>query len=1351
MSFRDYAHLPRGQQQTSATGGARKASDGRGGGERGRRYTSSFSSFSVPRPAPPPESTTATTSNSTTALASTVTSASTAIPPAATPSTTPRLYHPAPLHVTILHSREKGTPNLISPALPYRPFYLHHRVLVTFLMIFGVLIATTEILLYFSVKHNGIITISELSHSTAAHYLWRLLMPAVSLLVVGGWARVEYQTKMVAPWAALAKGKKDGSGEGGHVEVGKEAEKTVLLDYLSCCTPVVLFKSVNNSDWVVFLVTVVGVLLKGVVVLSVGLVSLGVVVVMNQATDIRVLSMFGDELKGLENARELGFYNLASPGVEVDGVSGAWAYQRFEAVALPAGMWRTVSAEVDGFKGGLECEAAEIALGQGGVRYVGEEGVSFETTFAGKGGCNVSMPIYSRNILEVTGQQDKEGNIEFGIARLGMGRCKDSTGEDGRQVVVVSGMGTIDPSSVPSTQSAEDSPVNGRISRSTQLLCKPTYMMNRVMVTKRGSEVIGVNLTPDQQQSRALKISPWTFAETVLSPLDDPLAKSFADTTPWFCNSTLNVDTAMYLALNRQFRATGEPPSPEALLQPETLKKVATDYYQRYVALLGARALVEDTTSSEQGATSMLTERLIVSPLAAHLAAVFLSLSAVLTLTVIFVVPKQGFLPRDPGTILDMAALTANSRSFLQSLRGAGGADMAKIRKRLADSKFFTGIEAHDNATDKDDGSFKIFARRQQEATSEYVDETHKFPYPSFLHPIQRVLALLLIVAMIIGLDFSLQTSIDRVGLGSACLDTNSHLVWTTVPALVMGVVAVFFASMSFMTRVLAPYAAMNKGASFEKTASLNLVDRTTPGVLYGAIKLRNLAVGTATSAAFVSCLLVFFSASLFSAATVPITASVQLVNRDTFAQGIEAENTGPCPSCENGAVIASLILDGNASYPPFTYENMAFPSFSVLGAPQNRDPPDQTFLTGVIPALRPSMACRMLRDADMEVQLTTSATVGGVINPLMVGIAGDANSTILIGMTKPDNSTSELRSDALFGAAAYRPIVSSNNTISRWIWVWGQLRNAGTNRLAVQSVFGLTCNETIQQLNVTTRFAVNSSLTIDTSSPPIPDLSSVTLFPLVISTELDYTNLIPLQTSDLLDPFFVSLTSSRWAVSLSASPEIIVTAIEQQHKIIRTQILSASYRFSGGPSTQAPQPLSLAQPTLSIPATITIPSPRRILQDSLTTRILQSLLALLFILSSTSWLTFRSNILPRNPTSIASITAFLADGNMYNLLGRDPEWRTTEELEKHFKDGVHVTRGFSLDWEAVRKRSRATPTSGRRPSQQGMASPGEIRAFGVRAGRTGGWGGGENVGLGMMARVGLGQRGFVRDWGWRT
>ncbi|EJT78189.1 hypothetical protein GGTG_03291 [Gaeumannomyces tritici R3-111a-1] len=84
----------------------------------------------------------------------------------------------------------------------------------------------------------------------------------------------------------------------------------------------------------------------------------------------------------------------------------------------------------------------------------------------------------------------------------------------------------------------------------------------------------------------------------------------------------------------------------------------------------------------------------------------------------------------------------------------------------------------------------------------------------------------------------------------------------------------------------------------------------------------------------------------------------------------------------------------------------------------------------------------------------------------------------------------------------------------------------------------------------------------------------------------------------------------------------------------------------------------------------------------------------------------------------------------------------------------------FRLGWEDGREARRDHRATARRAtataaSEVGGSSSnargGHGQVLAISAVRTGGWGGGENVGLGLQARVGFRQRGFVRDWGWKT
>ncbi|KAK4457807.1 hypothetical protein QBC42DRAFT_235470 [Cladorrhinum samala] len=1216
------------------------------------------------------------------------------------------------------NNEEKEKDSSASPvsesSLPYRPLYLHRRILFSFLFIFLALVACIEVLRYHSSTHFGLATAKW---TDAAHYLCRLAGPGALLLLVAAWSRVEFQAKMAAPWLNLASSETE----------KHDARKTVLLDYLGGyggAAPVVAVRAMRNRDWLVALVSLVGVLLKVGVSMSAGFVKLRVMRVVDNNAEMSIGSVFRDEIGGENatigsNAAALAFYTMVGvqqAGVAFpDGMEERWAYQRFEAVGAQRDA--TITAVVDGFTAGLECEVAQMRLR--GLRYTKGTAV-LETSFAVPG-CNVSMPVSGKEFLEAGAVRSTKA---IAFVRLGKGSCGSSTAVDQQRLVMSFGMGSIDLKSLPTNRSAENVPIGGSLSNSAQLLCKPTYSIRRLRVTKRGTVVQGT--IPTEQRNRTLnQAEGWSIAQAILfSSLDNEIVDSYSDKTPWFYgNESLNADPAMYLALDRRFRSPAGAPSSVSLLQPSFLREFANDYFRQSATIVASRSLMQETTNLvTNGTVSMMSERVFISDLCTHLIAILLGVSALLTALAIFMVPKKGFLPHNPATIIDITAIVADSGGLLQSLRGTGDADIKTLHKRLAGVKFHTCIDT------AQDTPFAIVGgpaapQSPRVLSPQFAEETQKRPYPAFLHPLHRLVALAVVVGLVIALDLSLQAAFQRIGLGSAGDDPATHFLWTVIPTLVLGSLTLYFASASFISRLLAPYAALflPDGGSFEQTLGLRLVDMATPGLLFAAIKYRNLTVVTTAMTAFVASLLTFLSAALFSSTMAPIMASVQLVSQDTLVQrGTETVEM------QNGIIAASLILNGNASYPAWTHEDLVFPSLSIVGAPQDREPPPGTTVLATLPALRPWMVCRTVSESEITVNLTVSSTPDGKTSPLRVGIVGSAADISVTGEKQPNlNGT-------FFGAGAYKPIIVANNKVSRWVWIWGQLEDNTTNTetTPLKFISGLTCNETFHQLNVTTHFIVNSTLDIDPANPPLPDEGTIKQTSLPLNSDLDYKSLIPARppSPQLLDPFFASLTTSRFAIPLShlgnqSFIQLVSEAIIIQHKLVRAQIISASY------------------------PTITIPSPPRILQDIIITRIMQALLALIFTLTCISWLTFRSNILPRSPSSIASVAAFLADGNVLSLLPphrhqNHPDNKTAGEL--HLRD-----RRFRLEWGTnVRRQRRGSGTT----TTHVVGSPGERMTFGIRASKTTT----AAAAASAAAATSNGEshrstRRFVRDWGWRA
>ncbi|KAK3353905.1 hypothetical protein B0T25DRAFT_222794 [Lasiosphaeria hispida] len=1344
MSYQEYAQFGKNTQRNRDAGRAppRLRTD--------RPYTGSMASFSVPRQTPPlPLHSTSSSTSSASLSPSNSASQKLGDQPPNSPwgnGTMPTIKQ--------LELGAEKPPDLLDVPMPWRPFYLQRKILASFAVVFAGLTVGLEALYGYSDRNQGLGAMAQ-----AGQYLWRFAPVALLTLVTALWNRVEYQAKFTAPWLRLSKGP-------------AAVEKTLLLDYVAMSQPWSVLQAAKNKDSAVVFATIVSMMLKVSVLLSTALMAQSLLALPGQSTSVTLETSFVDNAANLAKPGALAFYTMVGLQQDdvlfPDGVSTRFAYQTFSQ-DVPRGI--VVNATVDGLSAGLECEVARLGLA--GVEY-SPEVQTFGTSFS-TAGCNITMPISSGDFFRPVGAT---GNQTFYFARFGEGSCGNSSNVDDKRMVVVFGTENINARSLPTTLPGGMVPVNGTIARSASLFCKPTYSISRVDVSKRDDVVMSINPSSSGRDRALSNVGAWGIAEAFFASFQNELADTFADATPWFYQpGVVNVDSVMYLALDFQFRTTGSPATPEALLDPNALQGLVTTYFQQYIPLLASRSLTETASSPAPATANIISERFMVVFLPTQMIVVHLAISTFLAIAMLLLVPKKGFLPRDPGTIMDTAALIANSRGLLQTLRGVGGGSEAMLKERLLGTEFYTGVEAYERAESGGSGYFRIFnTQGLPETTPDYVEPTDKFPNPILLHPVSRLTALLVAIGFIIGLDLTLQFSQKNGGFDDADDNPYRHLLQTVLPAQIFGFLTLYFVAAGFATRSLAPYLALSRGATFEQSISLNLVDKAFPVVLLEAIKSRNLAVGGASVAAFVSALFTIFAASLFTIATVPVTASCQLLSQDFFSQSNGVPDSGFCTTCQNGTVLASLVLNGNISYPQFTYEELVFPSLGLASIPEDmRDLPDDIVISATIPAVRSVLACRKYQQSELAINLTVSSTLAGTGNPLRVTIPGqggvnqDNSIVINTGLTLddlPGAPEPPIDPNAFFGAGAYKPITIRNATVSRWIWVWGQLQNAGTNLTTVKSALALTCNETILQLSANVRF-IGGNLDIDQTTPPVRDDSTLAMVPVAIDGNLNYDDLVKIPTPHLLDPFFTSLVSSRFAIPLSdlgsaAALGSVSGAIDRQHTLIRAQIVNMWNRRPTTPDTAGPAlfPLDTDGAIMgnasvaAFPARLTVDSldsgaARRIVQDAVATRVLQALLAAALVFSAASWLALpRANVLPRvGAGSIAGVAALLADGNIFGLMGRGAEWQGVGELHAYFRDGLHVTMGFQMGWEMLKRRRREETLS-----VWGMngSSP-KDQVFAVSAIRTGGWGGGEAVGLGLQARVGYAHRDHVRDWGWRT
>jgi hypothetical protein len=1212
-------------------------------------------------------------------------------------------------------------PNLPDTPLPWRPCYLQRRVLAAFGVIFAALIVILEALQGYSERNAGIGDTSQ-----PGRYFWACGPPAALTIVAAAWHRVDYQSRHSAPWIRLSIGP-------------AAADKTLLLDYLNTAQPWVIISALQNRDMAVACIAAVALLLKLLVLVSTSLASVSIVDLGTQSVAINLATAFVDNTAGLADIHPFAILttvtllrdDIAFP----EGTSRQYAYQQVTSdLPIDTNIWTTV----DGYSAGLDCQTASFLLNNVDSSLQPLGGTATMTS----PGCNLSILFDSNELSKST---NSNGTGEAYFFRLGQGGCGNSTNSEDQRVVAVAGR-----SSVAS---------GGGILQSAQIMCKPVHNISRVDIVRNSTALLSISPSSPPAYRVPSNVQPWDVAQAFLSSHNEPLGNLLNDTTLWWYNQTenLDADTAMVLALQLQYRINGSLTSPSSLLNAAALQAVTTTYYQQLCAIIASRALMQQNVTTSLGNATLTTERFAAHSFATHFMAAILGLALCLTATATFLIPRKGFLPRDPGTVIDMAALIAHSRPLLQALRGTGGSDTAAIRELLLDgSEYFTGVDPYERAPAPGLGYFKILGGPgpRNITLSDYTPPSDKFPYPFLMHPIQRVLAYLLVVGLIVSLELILYFSQRNAGIGYATDDTYQHYLWTLGPAFLFAIPALYFASTDLTTRSLAPFATLSRGSSFEESMMTQYANKTGIAAIYQAFRMRNLAVIGSTAALLVSSLFTIFSATLYSASTILPPADVNLNRLDFFSENPTVPSSTFCIGCQNGTMLASLILGANMSYPALTYTDLIYPNLTLSSISADFMPPDHLRILATVPVHRSSMACRKFRQSELTLNITQAS--------FTVVMGSESSGVMTINTTEFMEASIEpstLPSQTYFGMGQAGAIDVGNGSLSRWLYAWGQIATSGTEQVTILAVSALACNESMEQVNAQTSF-IGSNLVIDSHAPPVPDEATVVPIPLLLGDTLMYSELASPSTPYLLDGFFGNLVSSRFAIPVTslADPgmlDAVASAITQQHKIIRAQIVNAENRQPILATSQLETRGTTAS-NMVVPATLTSSAlrsgtPSRVVQDPVATRILQGLLAVALLLSIVSWAALpKPNILPRSPTSIASVAALLADGNLFGLLGRAAEWQQpSSSLAVFFRDGLHVTMGFQLSWERLRRRRREETLA-----NWGMMSgnsQAEGQAFAIRAVRTGGWGGGEGAGLGLQARVGHAHRGFVKDWGWRT
>lgn len=440
---------------------------------------------------------------------------------------------------------------------------------------------------------------------------------------------------------------------------------------------------------------------------------------------------------------------------------------------------------------------------------------------------------------------------------------------------------------------------------------------------------------------------------------------------------------------------------------------------------------------------------------------------------------------------------------------------------------------------------------------------------------------------MIATLEILIRKSRSEDGVAGVRNDDKS-IFWTTAfPATLLGLLGLYYSIADNTIWTLAPFVMLKRGKSFRQTVALDLLDKSRPKIVWSAAMASDFAALSSTMSVLVGSTLTIFSSALYRPIPVPITADASIPTVDYFAASdmmAYSNDDDTCRNCHAEAVTASLILGGNLTYPPFTFEDLAFQTLDTNAT--DRVVPDdragasiqEIVISMTLPALRSRLSCRLYSPEDITANLTLGGySISGSVHPLRIDTPAESCSTgdseisnaMIPTAYSPDAfddiGKTGFPGDVVFGLAqADRGF----GHCSEWFYAWGSLADANSNDTTVTNVGAMGCNETMEVVDVGVTL-YGPELEFDPVHPPEVDESSA--LDVVPDSEdplnyLLYPWLANATSPEFVDQFFSLLISSRYAIPPSSlgeasAAEEIGAAIRKQHGIIRAQDINFNRR----------------------------------------------------------------------------------------------------------------------------------------------------------------------------------------------
>jgi hypothetical protein len=891
-----------------------------------------------------------------------------------------------------------------------------------------------------------------------------------------------------------------------------------------------------------------------------------------------------------------------------------------------------LSAIVKSFTAGLDCEPATL---EDNIRLgYDSEYNSNEYVFLTAANHDCRISDFEVQSVHAGTYHDKW----FGHSALT--KCDtDKEGEDRERVVVtvLYADGDLD---------TEGDPVPS-LKNSTTLFCTPFFSIQQDEVTmdKTGAIIQVIRGEPSQNSQSTINslIAQGVFQSIHSDNTDEEIHG--------FNYSTFAIRSYAKLILTSQGAVTVDEFS-----NFELLAKGANEVYRGIAVQLAKQYFlgVNETESRREleGVAQYEHQRLFVRNTFLRIVEAILCILALLSISLALRARKR-LPPRDVASIARLSAAVSKSKDLMDLLSETGLWPCRKL-KRLLQGTYSARYKLIEDDPRAEHLDFAIEGHRTTEERTH--DPKEEYWKPLMISWYVRVALLVVPLAIIISLETLLRLSHRDSGICDIIQNKQTQLAASIVPAFVMASTKLLYSGYDFNLRIFDPYVQLHKQSATAKSSILNKTIYTwKTDAFWNALIRKRYAVGTSTLSVTIAAFLTIAASGLFTPTPISRNASIEVAREDHFSfPDNEYVYSNYSDSLVRKARLVGYGETGNSNW---TYGQYALPTITV---PSTGSKAINTTSIGFqIPVHRGSFDCTLVPSEQVTLNYTSSDTVD-VRWPDLVGCTTAKGDT--------PNGMQELQplydmTNGLFGKWSPVGIANMNQEGCPASWgMYGAWANASVVELNI-----VQCWSSVQEVQASVRLSMPAQRIVSLVAEESTKKDIVT----GAASYLTLENIFPKDQSDQFDGPFSAFLRSETPSLLNLQLLERGNFVDLKDRIQKVYGLVAAELLSNRDRNTT---LAGVDPVIKATATYSV---IRLLQNDVSTRILQGLLACMVICAVVSLSTVRlSKILPKNPCSIAAQASLVAGSEMMSKLPPDAQWMDDKEFNALFKKERYAMGG---------------------------------------------------------------------------